>query len=249
SNAAEAMPDGGKVSISTANITIDSPVRGYDQIEAGDYVTLTVCDSGIGISPEDRERIFEPFYSKKVMGRSGTGLGMAVVWGTVKDHGGHIDLKSTVGMGTTFTLYFPATRKERVKEESRLSLEEYKGRGETILVVDDIKEQREIASAILTRMGYSVTAVASGEEAVEYVKDHQVDLVLLDMIMDPGIDGLETYKRILKNQSGQRAVITSGFSETDQVREAQNLGVGAYIKKPYTLEKLGRAVRSELGRK
>ena len=98
-------------------------------------------------------------------------------------------------------------------------------------------------------MGYSVTAVASGEEAVEYVKDHHVDLLVLDMIMDPGIDGLETYKRIFKDQPGQRAIITSGFSETDHVREAQNLGVGAYIKKPYTMEKLGTAIRSELERK
>jgi PAS domain S-box-containing protein len=248
SNAAEAMPDGGKISVSTGNLTIDSSTKGYDQIEAGDYVTLAVSDSGIGISPEDREKIFEPFYSKKVMGRSGTGLGMAVVWGTVKDHGGHIDLKSTVGQGTVFTLYFPATRRERVKEKTRLSIEEYKGRGESILVVDDLKEQREIASAILTQLGYSVTTVASGEKAVEYVKDHRVDLMVLDMIMDPGIDGLETYKRILKNHSRQRAIITSGFSETDHVREAQNLGVGAYIKKPYTLEKLGTAVRSELER-
>ncbi len=249
SNAAEAMPEGGKISISTANRTADSSIRGYDQIEAGDYVTLTVSDFGVGISPEDRERIFEPFYSKKVMGRSGTGLGMAVVWGTVKDHGGHIDLESTVGKGTAFTLYFPATRTERVKEKLRVSIEEYRGRGESILVVDDVKEQREIASAILTRMGYLVTAVASGEEAVEYVKGHHVDLLVLDMIMDPGIDGLETYKRILQEQSGQRAIITSGFSETDHVREAQNLGVGAYIKKPYTLEKLGTAIRSELERK
>jgi Signal transduction histidine kinase len=246
SNAAEAMPNGGKISVSTANLTIDSSVGSYDRIEEGDYVTLTVSDSGIGISPEDRERIFEPFYSKKVMGRSGTGLGLAVVWGTVKDYNGHIDLKSTVGKGSTFTLYFPVTREEWVKKESQLSVEEYKGRGESILVVDDGKEQREIASAILTQLGYSVTAVASGEEAVEYVKDHHVDLVVLDMIMAPGIDGLETYKRILKNQSRQRAIITSGFSETDHVKEAQNLGVGAYIKKPYTLEKLGMAIRSEL---
>jgi two-component system, cell cycle sensor histidine kinase and response regulator CckA len=249
SNAAEAMPEGGKISISTANLTTDNSIMGYDRIEAGDYVTLAVSDSGIGISLEDRDKIFEPFYSKKVMGRSGTGLGMAVVWGTVKDHGGHIDLKSAVGKGTTFTLYFPATRQERAKEKPRLSIEEYKGRGESILVVDDIKEQRVIASAILTQLGYSVTAVASGEEAIEYVKDHPVDLMVLDMIMDPGIDGLETYKRISENQPGQKAIITSGFSETDLVREAQNRGVGAYIKKPYTMEKLGTAIRSELARK
>jgi len=104
SNAAEAMPEGGKIFISTENRYIDSPIRGYDHVKEGDYVTLSVSDTGVGISSEDMERIFEPFYTKKVMGRSGTGLGMAVVWGTVKDHKGYIDLRSAEGKGTTFTL-------------------------------------------------------------------------------------------------------------------------------------------------
>jgi len=97
SNAAEAMPDGGTISISTENRYIDQPISGYDHVEEGDYVVFTVSDTGVGISSEDRERIFEPFYTKKAMGRSGTGLGMAVVWGTVKDHKGYIDLQSTEG--------------------------------------------------------------------------------------------------------------------------------------------------------
>jgi len=148
SNAAEAMPDGGKILISTENRYIDSPIRGCDDVEEGDYVTLTVSDTGIGISPEDIERIFEPFYTKKMMGRSGTGLGMAVVWGTVKDHKGYIDVKSAQGKGTTFTLYFPATRKEAAKDKSFVSIEDYMGNGESLLVVDDVEEQREIASRI-----------------------------------------------------------------------------------------------------
>lgn len=246
SNAVEAMPDGGRLSISTENRHIDRPIRDYEQIDEGDYVTLTISDTGIGISPADRERIFEPFYTRKVMGRSGTGLGMAVVWGTVKDHNGHIDLKSSVGAGTMFTLYFPGTREDKVDKSASLSLEDYKGRGETILVVDDVQEQREIASAILTQLGYSVMAFSSGEKAVEYLKDHSVELLVLDMIMAPGIDGLETYKRILMSHPGQKAIITSGFSETKRVKEAESLGVGTYIKKPYTLEVLGLAVRAEL---
>ncbi len=248
SNATEAMPYGGEIFISTENRYIDSPIRGYDHIEEGDYVILTVSDPGVGISKKDRERIFEPFYTKKVMGRSGTGLGMAVVWGTVKDHKGYIDVKSTEGKGTTFTLYFPVTRKELAKDKSLLSIEEYMGKGESILVVDDVEEQREIASSILSKLGYTVASVSSGEEAVDYLKDNSADLLVLDMIMEPGIDGFDTYKRILEFLPKQKAIIVSGFSETDRVKEAQRLGAGAYVKNPYLLEKIGMAVRDELDR-
>jgi CheY-like chemotaxis protein len=248
SNAAEAMPIGGKISISTENRYIDRPIRGYDNVDEGDYITLTVSDTGTGIFPEDMESIFEPFYTKKVMGRSGTGLGMAVVWGTVKDHKGYIDVKSAKGKGTTFTLYFPVSRKDLPKDKSLLSIEEYMGKGELVLIVDDVAEQRDIASRILERLGYSVRTVSSGEEAVDYMKDNSVNILLLDMIMDPGIDGYETYKRILKFHPNQRAIIVSGFSETKHVKEAQRSGAGTYVNKPYLLEKIGLAVRGELGR-
>jgi CheY-like chemotaxis protein len=249
SNAAEAMPDGGKIFISTENRYIDRPISGYESIDEGEYITLTVSDMGIGVSLEDKEVIFEPFYTKKVMGRSGTGLGMAVVWTTVKDHKGYIDLQSTEGKGTTFTLYFPATRRARAKKETILPIENYMGKGESILVVDDVRGQREIVFNLLTTLGYEVDTVSSGEEAVEYLKEHNVDLIILDMIMLPGIDGLDTYKEILELHPGQKAIIASGFSETDRVREAQRLGAGQYIKKPYTLEKIGIAVRNELKKK
>ncbi|MBW1765382.1 MAG: hypothetical protein JRJ23_11740, partial [Deltaproteobacteria bacterium] len=139
SNAAEAMPAGGKIKISTENRYVGTPVKGYDNVKEGDYVVLTVSDTGTGIPGEDLEKIFEPFYTKKIMGRSGTGLGMAVVWGTVKDHKGYIDVDSTVGKGTTFTLYFPITSKEIEGEKKPLSIEEYSGNGEKILVVDDVE--------------------------------------------------------------------------------------------------------------
>jgi CheY-like chemotaxis protein len=248
SNAAEAMPGAGEISISTGNRYIDSPIGGYDDVEEGDYVTLTVSDAGVGISSADMERIFEPFYTKKAMGRSGTGLGMAVVWGTIKDHKGYIDVQSSQGKGTTFTLYFPVTRKELAKDKSGLSIEDYRSKGESILVVDDVEEQREIASSMLKKLGYSVTSVSSGEEAVNYLKDNSADLLVLDMIMNPGVDGYETYKRILEFHPGQKALIVSGFSETERVKEAQRLGAGAYVKKPYLLEKIGIAVRDELER-
>ena len=246
SNAAEAMPDAGTITISTSNQYLDKPVRGYEDVQEGDYVVLSVVDSGVGMSEEDLARIFEPFYTKKVMGRSGTGLGMAVVWGTVKDHNGYIDVQSKEGEGASFTLYFSVTRKKRTKEESILPIEEYMGKGESVLVVDDVEEQREIATGMLKKLGYSVTTVSNGEEAVEYMKNNSVDLIVLDMIMDPGINGRETYQKILNLHPNQKAIIASGFSETDDVKAAQELGAGQYIQKPYILEKIGIAVRDEL---
>ena len=246
SNAAEAMPGGGNILIATKNHYFDRPASGFEEIPAGDYTTLTIADTGVGIPWEDLERIFEPFYTKKVMGKSGTGLGMAVVWGTVKDHNGYIDLQSKKGQGTTFTLYFPVTKKKPVVDQNSLPLSAYRGKGESILIVDDVHEQREVAYNILTKLGYSVTTKASGEEAVDYLNNHSVALIVLDMIMDPGIDGLETYKRIIKKHPGQKAIIASGFSETDSVRQARKLGAGQYVRKPYTLETIGVAVRREL---
>ncbi|MBW2250561.1 MAG: response regulator [Deltaproteobacteria bacterium] len=249
SNAAEALPVGGRITITTQNRYIDMPVGSYDDVKEDDYVVLTVSDNGTGISPEDLERIFEPFYTKKVMGRSGTGLGMAIVWGTVKDHKGYIDIESIEGKGTIFTLYFPIKKKKIEKDTASLFIKDYMGNGESILVIDDMEEQRCVAKGLLKKLGYSVTTVASGKEAVDYMKNRSSDLLVLDMIMEPGIDGLETYKRILKLHPGQKAIITSGFSETDRVKEAQKLGVGAYVKKPYMLEKIGIAVKRELEKK
>lgn len=246
SNASEALSAGGKVFLSTRNEYIDRPITGYEHVKKGEYITLTITDNGIGISEEDLKKIFEPFYTKKVMGRSGTGLGMALVWGTVKDHDGYVDIQSTVGKGTTITLYFPITRKERAEDITPLVIADHSGMGETVLIVDDEEMQREITSSMLKKLGYTVTSVSSGEEAIEYMKSNSVDLLILDMIMDPGIDGLETYKRILEIHPGQKAFIVSGFSETERVKEAQRLGAGTYIKKPFTLEQLGIAVRHEL---
>ena len=246
SNAAEAMPEGGALTVSTQNRYIDRHIRGYVNVNEGDYVVLTISDTGIGISPEDMGKIFEPFYTKKKMGRSGTGLGMAVVWGTVKDHNGYIDVQSTEGRGTTFTLYFPATREKLSEDKSHLAIGSYSGDGESILVIDDVEEQRKIASGMLKELGYSVAMVSSGEEAVEYLKINKVDLLVLDMIMDPGMDGLDTYKKILEIHHGQKAIIASGFSETDRVKEAQSLGAITYVRKPFLLEKIGLAVKEEL---
>lgn len=248
-NAAEAMPGGGNIIVTTSNQYVDQSKKVFDTIEEGDYVTLTVVDAGVGISANDIERIFEPFYTKKAMGRSGTGLGMAVVWGTVKDHSGYIDVKSKVDEGSTFTLYFPLTRKELATEIPDLPIENFRGRGESILIVDDIKEQREIATRMLVKLGYTVNSVSSGEEAVKYLKENSANLLVLDMIMAPGIDGLDTYRKILEFKPGQKAILASGYSKSGRVREAMKLGAGAYVKKPYSIEKIGLAIKAELDRK
>ena len=246
SNAAEAQPDGGKIIIFTGNQYRYKPIKGYDDIVEGEFVVLKVSDKGTGIAHDDLKRIFEPFYTKKVMGRSGTGLGMAVVWGTVQDHHGYINIDTVEGKGTTFKLYFPATRKKAVKAKSSIPVENYMGNGESILVVDDIRQQREIASGLLKEFGYSVATVPSGEQAIKYMQNNTADILLLDMIMEPGIDGLDTYKQIIKLNPDQKAIIASGFAESDRVKEAQALGVGEYVKKPYTLEKIGVAIKAEL---
>ena len=248
SNAAEAQPGGGIISIATENRHLHTPVRGYDRVNPGDYIVLSVADYGQGIAPEDLKRIFEPFFTKKVMGRSGTGLGMAVVWGTVRDHEGYIDVTSAQGQGTRFDLYFPTSDAKRVQKPKAVDIKSVMGNAEKILIVDDASHQREIATTTLRRLGYETESVDGGEAAVEYLKTNHPDLVLLDMIMDPGIDGLETYRRILEIRPGQRAVIASGFSRTRQVRETMELGAGQYIRKPYTLEKIGIAVKNELER-
>jgi signal transduction histidine kinase len=245
SNASEAIDGSGNVTISTMNRYVDRPLKGYDDVKIGEYAVLAVSDDGPGISSGDLERIFEPFYTKKVMGRSGTGLGLAVVWNVVQDHKGYIDV-TTDENGTTFELFFPITREEISDLNLSMRIKDYKGNGETILVVDDVRSQREISCKILDTLGYKTEAESSGEEALEYLKENTVDLILLDMIMDPGINGRETYERIIKVHPNQKAIIVSGFAETDDVKAALRLGAGQYIKKPITLERIGFAVKKEL---
>jgi signal transduction histidine kinase/ActR/RegA family two-component response regulator len=250
SNSAEALPDGGRVVVSTANSFLDKPVRGYPDVVQGAYVLLQVEDKGIGISQEDLPHIFEPFYTKKIMGRSGTGLGMAVVWGTVQDHQGFIDVQSMLGQGTVVRIFLPASSREPTDDNVQEVRKPHDmGNGETILIVDDVPEQRTLAGQILKDLGYRVHAAESGEAAVDFVRERRVDLILLDMIMEPGIDGLETYRRILRIHPDQKAILVSGFSESERVKAAQKLGAGAYVKKPYVLESLGAAIRTELEKK
>ena len=248
SNAFEAIEPHGRIQIKTRNEDMGQHTAQQFTAQAGAYVKLSVEDNGMGIAPADLHRIFEPFYTKKVMGRSGTGLGMAVVWGTVRDHNGFIDVNSEPGQGTRFDLYFPVCRKELPRKEKPMPRELYQGDGSRVLVVDDVAEQRTIASALLTDLGYRIDTASSGEAAIDYLEKQSVDLVILDMIMAPGMDGLDTFKEIVKIAPNQKVIISSGFSETKRLRQAIALGVLSFLKKPYSLEALGVAVHQALGR-
>nr|NJM01765.1 response regulator [Desulfobacula sp.] len=245
-NAAEAIKGKGTVTVESFNRYLDLPLKGYDDILEGEYVVLRVTDSGAGIPRKDLNKIFEPFYTKKHMGRSGSGLGLCVVWNCVKDHAGYIEVTSKINKGSTFEIFFPATRKEAGPEPEPMRIEDFKGNKETVLVIDDVHEQRRIARDSLKMLGYRPFTVPSGEKALLFLKNRAVDLIILDMKMEPGMDGLDTYKRILRLYPDQKAVIASGFSENDRVRETLKIGAGQYIKKPYTIKKLALAIKEEL---
>lgn len=246
SNAAEAQPFGGRIMLSTCNCSLTKLLKGYEDIDPGEYVVFQIEDHGQGINKNDLKKIFEPFYSTKLTGRSGAGLGMAVVWGAVQDHHGYIDIQTSEGQGAKFELYFPATSENILEKKSDISVDQYRGKYESVLIVDDVDEQRYMAKRILKKLGYSVSTVSSGEAAVEYVKCHSVDLVVMDMILDSGMDGYKTYREMKNISPDLKAVIVSGYSETEEVKESQNIGAGQYIRKPYALQILGMAVRNEL---
>ncbi len=244
-NAAEATHSG-IVKITTANKIIDKTVGNFTAA-SGEYVQLAVADSGPGISAEDREHIFEPFYTKKKLGHSGTGLGLAVVWNTVQEHQGVIEVEQPEE-GSRFVISLPASESEVSAQTEQQEDDEVQGNGEHILVVDDEITIRHMAKKLLINLGYQVSVVSSGEEAIEFLHTSKVDLLLLDMLMEPGMNGYQTYKQIKEFCPEQKALIASGFSESVEVKKALELGAGAYIKKPYTLQELGIAIRKELHR-
>ncbi|MCP3874334.1 MAG: response regulator [Desulfobacteraceae bacterium] len=249
SNAVEAAgKDKGEVVLKAGKVKFHNQrISGYEIVKNGNYIMFSVMNTGLGISKDDIDHIFEPFYSKKVLGRSGTGLGLSIVWSAVHDHNGYIHVSSIKGQ-THFILYFPTIKKTDalIKSPQIYTLSDYSGNNEKILVVDDIEPQQKIAKNILKRLGYQVKVVSSGEDAIEYAKENKIDLVVLDMIMDPGIGGRQTYEQLVLIDPEIKAIITSGFSKTNDVKKAQALGAGRYIKKPYSLEKIGLAIKNEL---
>lgn len=235
-NAVEAQLVPGEVTVATANRYVDQPLQGFETVSEGEYVVLAVQDTGVGIADADRRRIFEPFFTKKRLGRSGTGLGMSVVWSTVKDLDGFIDIHSTEGKGTRFDLYIPVTRQEIAEVTRRLTIDDYRG-SERVLVVDDVAEQREIAASMLGKLGYTVATVSSGEEALVHLQKETIDILVLDMVMDPGIDGCETYRRIIEQYPGQKAIVASGFSSPTACARFGAWVPGPILKNPIPWKK------------
>jgi len=242
-NAFDAMPEKGHLKIETHQQYLSNLLSGHGTIKKGDYIILSVKDKGVGISPEDIEKIFEPYYSNKKMGSSGTGLGLAVVYGIIKDHKGYYDILSEVGKGTEFLLYFPVSARAEDKNPA-----EAKGYGgeETILIVDDNEEHREITYKLLASMGYDVATVNDGREALKYLAVNQIDLVVLDMHLDGDFDGLDTFREMKKINSNLKAVIMSGYPPNERVEEIQKMGAVRYIRKPFSREILTRSIREEL---
>ncbi len=240
-NSTEAIRDKGAVHIISENHYNKEP-------GSGSSVKVIIHDEGVGMSKEEKEKIFEPFYTKKLMDRSGTGLGMSVVWGTVQDHKGTINVSSKKGVGTRVEITFPATIEKIPEPKESIPFSNLTGKNEKILIVDDEPGPREIADQYLKKLNYKVDKVDSGEDAVKLFKRKRHDLVILDMLLENGIDGLDTFRKLSKIDSNIKAIIVSGFSETERVREAQRMGAGDYIKKPYTFRELGLAVKRELER-
>jgi len=245
-NAFEAINEKGQVSVTTRNITLKGSKH---DLPPGDYAVLSVKDSGTGISDKDMAHIFEPFYSKKFMGRSGSGLGLAIVWNTMEDHDGKITVETSAN-STNFHLFFPASiQKNNAQAKNTSSSQEEPpetGNGETILIVDDEEIPRRMTSHVLTSLNYKVHALGSGEEAVLYIQENHVDLVILDMLMEPGINGYETYRQMLQLQPHMKAIVVSGYSDNLDVEKTLYLGASFFLQKPYDLPDIATAVSKAL---
>lgn len=247
-NAADAMPDGGVLSITARNVTIlhtKSALQG--ELAPGDYILLQVSDTGIGMDPEIIQHIFEPFFTTKDLGK-GTGLGLASVYGIVTAHGGLIECDSIRGKGTTFRVFFPAVeRQPEVDGEGRDLDESSLGGTEHILVVDDEADIRELLGEILKRYGYRVSCAENGEKALEMFQNdpHAFDCILLDLSM-PGIGGYRCLQEMLRIQPEAVVLIASGYAKDDAVQRAMQVGARDYIEKPYRMRVLLQRVRDVL---
>ena len=246
-NAADAMPEGGDLFLKTMNIT-DKEMTGkpYDP-KPGDYILLTVRDTGAGMDKETRERMFEPFFTTKGLTK-GTGLGLSSAYGIIKGHGGYIDVDSEKGCGTTFSIYLPATKKE-VEKEKELPEEIVMG-NETVLLVDDENMVIEGCRDMLTKMGYNVSIARNGKDAIEIYKGNQdkIDIVIIDMIM-PELSGGETYDRLKEMNPDINVLLSSGHSINGQATEILERGCNGFIQKPFNINVLSMKLREILDQK
>ncbi len=248
SNAADAMPNGGRLVLESGNVCLDEEFcRRHLGATPGNYVLLAVTDTGQGMDQVTVQHIFEPFFTTKEIGK-GTGLGLASVYGIVKSHGGYILCESAEGQGTAFKIYLPAVEEKEVGVEKGEEEALLTGGSETILVVDDEAAVRDLTVQILQRHGYQVFAADCGEAALEYLQTRpgEIDLVLLDLGM-PGMGGLHCLRELVRIDSSVRVLIASGYSVDGPVKEGLESGAAGYIGKPYRLKDLLDKVRTVLG--
>lgn len=210
-------------------------------LKAGSYVVLSVGDNGPELPLADQQRVFEPYFATKKLGHTGRGLGLTAVWNILADHGGHALVDST-SVGTVFKLYFPASDLVLGEVDRPENLE---GGHQRILVVDDEPSQRDVLSAMLDVLGYVVTTAGSGDEALALMRKQRFALLVLDMAM-PGLNGHETYAAALRIEPQQKAIVSSGLLEPDDVRIAKALGISTFLRKPYKLAELAAAVQTNL---
>lgn len=251
SHAFESVATGGRIHIATYSEELGHAAGRHGAALPGEYVVLTLTDSAPPLSAESIERLFEPFYNRKVMGRQlVSGLAMTLVHRVVADHGGFIDVKAKPNEGNVFLVYLPTTATD---EETAVLRADYTG-NERILLVDDYEEQRKLASDMLRDLGYRVMVAENGREAVRLFEaaarqpGRRIDLAVIDLVLGDEFDGVETYKGLLALNPGQSAVLVSGFADLARIVEARKLGIRQCIQKPFTAETLGAAIRAALDR-
>jgi PAS domain S-box-containing protein len=243
-NAWQAMPQGGDLYLKTENVILDADFinkKPY-KVEAGNHIKITVTDTGSGIDKDTQERIFEPFFTTKEMGR-GTGLGLASVYGIIKSHGGYINVYSEAEIGTTFTIYLPASGKKVPQEKREPIATVSKGSG-TILLIDDEEMIIKVGAELLEELGYKVLGVRSGQGAIKLYKKNadKIDLVIMDMIM-PGMGGGETFDRLKKINPDIKVLLSSGYSINGQASEILERGCDGFIQKPFNLNQLSEKIQ------
>ncbi len=246
-NARDAMPEGGKLIIKTENVILDEAYcRTHLGVRPGDYVLLSVVDNGSGIEKEILDHIFEPFFTSKEIGK-GTGLGLAMIYGIVKNHKGLITCDSEPGVGTVFKLYLPCIKQKTTAPETKEAEVFLQGGRETILLVDDEEFILDFGKQLLVNSGYKVLTAADGESALQQFREGsgQIDLVILDLIM-PGIGGKKCLEGLIKKDPNVKVLIASGDTFNGTIKEAVEVGASGFINKPYDLHQMLKEIRGVL---
>jgi two-component system, cell cycle sensor histidine kinase and response regulator CckA len=246
-NARDAMPKGGKLTIETANANLDNAYfQGHPVVKPGPYVMLTISDNGIGMDTDTQNHLFEPFFTTKVQGK-GTGLGLSTVYGIVRQSNGFISVHSEIGKGTTFKIYFPRTESDALRLESESALESKIGGAETVLVVEDERAVRSLASRILQCRGYNVIEASDGNEALQMAREFAggIDLLLTDVVM-PGMNGKELVSQMKEIRPGIKSLFISGYTNDAIVNHGILDPDVNFLQKPFTVEDLMRKVHETI---